>query len=91
MTPDDFTDDEVDHVINEAELIVRQVKPLLGGRDPGVQGAALVELLAMWIAGHPPQVRAAILATHVETVAKLVPNMELQMFGKRGHPNRHQQ
>jgi hypothetical protein len=31
---------------------VESIKPLLAGLHPGVQGAALAELLAIWLAGH---------------------------------------
>jgi hypothetical protein len=35
----------------EREAIIAAIKPLLAGHDPGIQGAALVELLALFVAG----------------------------------------
>jgi hypothetical protein len=38
--------------IEIAHTIVEQIKPLLAGRPPGVQGLVLADLLAIWLAGH---------------------------------------
>lgn len=35
---------------HDVEAIVAAISPLLAGHDPGVQGAALADLLAMWLA-----------------------------------------
>jgi hypothetical protein len=32
--------------------LVQRIRPLLAGRDPSVQGAALAELTATWVHGH---------------------------------------
>jgi hypothetical protein len=32
--------------------IVAQIKPLLAGKPPDMQGAVLADLLAIWLAGH---------------------------------------
>jgi hypothetical protein len=36
----------------EVLALVREIRPLLAGKDPSVQGAVLADLLAMWLAGH---------------------------------------
>jgi hypothetical protein len=36
----------------ESQRLVAQIKPLLAGKPPEVQSAALADLLSMWIAGH---------------------------------------
>ena len=64
----------------EALDLVEQIRPILATRDEGAQGAALAELLAVWIAGHtagPPgqtvhQWREELLQEHIELVRKLI-------------------
>lgn len=65
----------------EVIALVALIRPLLAGKDPLVQGAALADLTAIWLAGHhvagdsaaTQTVRAELLARHLEGVAKLVP------------------
>ncbi len=57
----------------QIEAIVEQIKPILGGLHPGLQGAVLAELLAMWLAGHVAEVRESLLDVHVRTVRELIP------------------
>ena len=47
--------------------------PLLAGKGRDVQGVALANLLAMWIAGHhPKEVRPLMLQLHMAVVLDLV-------------------
>jgi hypothetical protein len=71
---------------SEIDSLVRQIKPLLAGKTPGVQSAVLADLLSMWIAGHPDFVRDEMLTQHVDFVRALVPVNEQIMFGPAGHP-----
>jgi hypothetical protein len=43
---------DYDALAREVAPIVEQIKPALTGRDDALVGAALADLLAMWIAGH---------------------------------------
>jgi hypothetical protein len=60
--------------------LANQIKPLLAGRPPEVQGAVLAELLATWVAGHvdptnrerTADMRTALLAQHLTFVEQLV-------------------
>jgi hypothetical protein len=60
--------------------LVEQIKPLFAGKRPEVQGAALAELLAIWLAGHVVRhdaeatrtLRADLLAEHLLAVRQLV-------------------
>ena len=64
-----------------AMQLVDQIRPILAGEDPAVQGAALADLLAMFLAGHvvvgspeeSESIREAYLAMHIEMVRKLIP------------------
>jgi hypothetical protein len=60
--------------------IAERIKPLLAGHPPGVQGAVLAELLALWLAGHhvagdreaTREMRAVILAAHLQGMEPLI-------------------
>jgi hypothetical protein len=56
-----------------ALAIAECCKPCLAGEDPSIQGAALAELLALFLAGHAPELREVILEAHIEVVRALVP------------------
>ena len=72
------------------QALVRKIAPLLKGKPPEVQGAALADLLAMWLAGHldrsDPEgektalLREATLELHLMAVRALIPiNYEMQV------------
>jgi hypothetical protein len=56
-----------------------RIKPLLAGKGADVQGAVLADLLSIWLAGHPAEMREEILAMHIEYVCQLVPASEAEM------------
>lgn len=41
----------------ETEALIKEIKKLLQGKSPMVQGGALADIVAMYFAGHHPQVR----------------------------------
>lgn len=63
------------------ERLVEAIRPLLAGKAPPVQGAALADLLAVWLAGHmvpgePAEtqlLRDELLDAHISIVRKLIP------------------
>jgi len=65
----------------EVEALVEAVRPLFAGKRPGIQGAALADLLAMWLAGHvirddpeaSERLREQMLELHLRAVGALVP------------------
>jgi hypothetical protein len=73
--------ESVDHLAIEADHLVTQIRPMLAGRPSAVQGAALAELLAIWITGHidprseelTKDRRAELLAVHLTNVEELLP------------------
>jgi len=73
----------------EVEAIVNRMRPALAGHPSPIQGAALADLLAIWLAGHivpgkPAETKAArerLLKMHVEMVRKLIPVNEAQIHG----------
>jgi hypothetical protein len=59
------------HSVETAFELVEKIKPLLCGVGPDVQGAALAELLSLFLAGHAPEVRARVLELHLDVVRDL--------------------
>lgn len=65
----------------EAQRLVRAIGPILAGHASAAQGAALADLLAIWLAGHvalgDPEateaLREGLLAAHMEAVRGLIP------------------
>ena len=65
----------------EVEALVNAVRPLFAGKPTGIQGAALADLLAIWLAGHvirddpaaTERIRADVLEAHLIAVRALVP------------------
>jgi hypothetical protein len=69
-------DEDVEAVL----ALVSAVKPFFAGKPTEVQGAALADLTAMWVAGHvasdPGKTHACwerTLALHLEGIWKLIP------------------
>jgi hypothetical protein len=66
---------------DEVVALVAAARPLLMGKPKEVQGAALADLLAIWLASHvvrgdpaaTKRWRAAILKLHLKAVRQLVP------------------
>lgn len=53
--------------------LVEAIRPLMAGKHPSVQGAALAELLSLWLAGHPKEMREALWRAHNDRVSELIP------------------
>ena len=72
----------------EVAAIVAQIKPLLAGKSPEVQGAVLADCLAIWLAGHQAaggaaatrKLRAELLAEHCFAVRHLT-SVNAKMMG----------
>ncbi len=67
--------------VANADRIVNQARLILAGHPPGVQSAALADLLSMWLAGHIIQgapgetdaLRERLLEGHIALVRRLLP------------------
>jgi hypothetical protein len=58
---------------DEVERIADKLGEILAGRHPGIQCCALANALAMWLMGHDnAEVRAQLLAAHIESVRELI-------------------
>jgi hypothetical protein len=69
--------------------LVEAIRPILAGHPAPAQGAALADLLAIWVAGHhadttpsggataeTERLRAVLLENHVALVRQLIPENE---------------
>lgn len=72
---------EVEGVTREVNRLVDRVAPLLAGQPSEIQGAALADMLAIWLAGHivygdkrgTDRLRERLLREHLRAVRALVP------------------
>jgi len=72
--------------IGQVNDLVNAIKQHLQGNGPELQGAALADLLAMYIAGHHPALREEVLNLHIEMVRALVAPNEAAIFAHFGKP-----
>lgn len=63
---------EVQDQGDEALTLAKSLHPFFKGREPGVAGAALGDVVATWLSGHHPKVRDAILHDWLTMVLKIV-------------------
>lgn len=45
----------------EVLALVDRIKPILADKSPELQGAVIIELTSLWLAGHPKDVREDLL------------------------------
>jgi hypothetical protein len=69
-----------------SQELVKQIEPLLAGKGPEVQGAALLDLVATWLAGHHPDQRNQVLLLFMASIIKLTDVNEKLIFGESGFP-----
>lgn len=55
----------------QALALEKRLRPIFAGLHPGVQGAVLASLSAIWLAGHSAEDRERVLALHVKTICQL--------------------
>jgi hypothetical protein len=65
-------------------LLAEKVAPLFVGEDPDIIGGTLANLLALYIAGHRPDVRDDVLEAVVECARDLVPVCEKDIIRQHG-------
>lgn len=78
--------DSTDEDVLTSELIVDQIKPFLAGQPFSIQGAVLCQLVALYLAGNPVEIRQTMLVDMAETIMLLAPILERDVFGPAGHP-----
>lgn len=66
--------------------LARKIKPLLAGHGPSAQGAALLDLLSIYLAGHHPALREGALAALLAALPAMIAASEREQFGPEGFP-----
>lgn len=72
--------------MQEVDDLVDQIKLLLQGKGPMMQGAALADIVSMFFAGHHPQIREEQIENWVETMRKMIEVNEAQLLEHYGMP-----
>lgn len=72
--------------IAAVETIVAGCRPILGGHPPEVQGAAIADILSLFITAHAPHLREQAMQSLIKTATDLVPINERQLFPNGKHP-----
>lgn len=78
-------DDKAEQLAQECQELVKQIRPMLAGRDRRVQSSVLADLLSIWLAGHfagsaeaNEALREELLEAHLALVRDLIePNEEM--------------
>jgi len=73
----------LDADIARAQQLVARLRPLLHGQRPGVQGIALLDLTATWLAGHHPELRPKVLSQFIQALVELIPENEREIAASR--------
>ncbi len=73
--------------VEEAALALflsKLMQPHLHGHEPGVQGAALADLVSIYIAGHHPEIREAVFDQWIKSTRSLIEASAKERFGDKG-------
>ena len=63
---------EVREETAKSDALVAQIRPLLAGKAPQLQGIVVAELMAIYIAGHAPELRDDIMKAQLVAIEGLV-------------------
>jgi hypothetical protein len=76
--------------VNEVVRLIDTIRPHLAGNPAPVQGAALADLLATWLAGHfadgpatTTRLRETLLKEHIAMVRRLIPENERELLRRQ--------
>ena len=66
-------DERTDKYIVEAMMLSGLIQPLLRGRDVNVIGITLVDLVSIYFAGHPPEIRDECMTAWTDAMKEMIP------------------
>lgn len=72
--------------IEVVQEVVDQIRPLLAGKGPHIQGAIIADLVAIFIAAHAPPIREEAKENLFMAIDALVTANEHLMFPDGKHP-----
>lgn len=70
--------------MDDVEELVEELKVVLRGRAPLLVGAALADVVAMYFAGHNPEIREQAFTIWVETMRKMIATNEGELLERYG-------
>lgn len=65
-----------DEILRQQRTAVEECGKILSGHHPGIIGAVLCELLAIWLGGHAPEHRLEFLDGHMQGVAEMLEQID---------------
>ncbi len=79
-----------DERLERVSELFEAVRPQFVGEKPEIVGAVLVELTALWLAGHAPaEIREPLLSAHIRAIWKLHRVYAEQLHGENGSTEKH--
>lgn len=81
-----FSEDETREMFRVVNGIVKEVQPILKGHGPEIQGAAIADILSIYVTAHAPHLREKAMTFLVDTALKLIPINEQALFPNGKHP-----
>ncbi|MCP1761920.1 hypothetical protein [Bradyrhizobium japonicum] len=66
--------------LRESDALVEQIRPILAGQSPEVTGTTIAQLVAIFVAGHAPELRPSGLKMLLDCAEGLVPVMVEEMI-----------
>jgi len=51
--------------------LVAQIRPILAGKGPLLQGSVIADLFAIWLSGHPRNMQADMLKLQIDHIQRL--------------------
>lgn len=73
----------IDQLTEQSNEIVDQIRPLLAGKLPQLQGIVVAELTAIWLAGHAPELRDDLIRMQDAAVRELVTLWHERLRGRQ--------
>jgi hypothetical protein len=70
--------------IQDVNRLVDEMRFCMQGRGQFLQGAALVDLVAMYFAGHPPVMREEAITIWIDAMRSMIPVNEERLFEHYG-------
>jgi len=68
---------------SKALRLSNEIKPMLAGKGPDIQGAVLADLVSIYFAGHPEFIREKVIRMWMETMRELIPAIEQEISERR--------
>lgn len=79
-------DEQIEAEVDAAMALMKKIEPLLQGKGPDIQGSVCLNLVAVFVAGHHPDLRDGQIEAFMAGLRALVPIVAREKFGPTGWP-----